>query len=57
MHYEAGRCWDEIEDGAYESGQRDKEFGYYGGGYNPPDECTGVCEDAYNESYTQGYWE
>lgn len=54
-HYEAQQCWDEIEDEAYEKGQWDRDFGSYGGGYNPPDGCTGICEDIYDEAYTQGY--
>lgn len=57
IHYEAGQCWDEIEDKAYEDGQWDRDFGNYGGGYNPPDGCTGICEDIYDEAYTEGYWE
>lgn len=57
IHYEAGRCWDEIEDEAYENGRWDRDFGSYGGGYNPPNDCTGICEDIYDEAYTQGYWE
>jgi len=57
VHYEAGQCWDEIDDEAYESGRWDKDFGHYGGGYNPPEDCTGICADIYDEAYTEGYEE
>lgn len=55
VHYESGQCWDEIEDEAYENGRWDKDFGSYGGGYNPPANCTGICKDIYDEAYMQGY--
>lgn len=55
IHFEAGRCWDDIEDEAYDYGRWDKEFGRYGDGYNPPDDCTGLCEDIYDDAYHEGY--
>ncbi len=54
IHYEAGRCWDEIEEQAYDAGGLDR---YYGGHsyYNPPDDCAGVCLDFYEDAYYEGY--
>lgn len=57
IHYEFGRCWDDIEDEAYSNGLWDKNFGDLGGGYNLPDDCTGVCEDIYEDSYYEGYYD
>lgn len=54
-HYESGRCWDDLENSAYDSGQWDKNFGHHGGGYNPPDDCTGICLDIYDDAYYEGY--
>ncbi len=56
-HYEFGRCWDDIEDEAYESGMRDKYYGYEGGNYAPPSDCVGICEDIYEDAYYQGWGE
>lgn len=55
IHYEYGRCWDDLEDQAYSSGQWDRLFGTEGDDYNPPDWCTGVCADIYEYSYYEGY--
>lgn len=55
IHYEAGRCWDELEDQAYDDGYWDKNYGYHGAGYNPPDDCTGTCLDIYDDAYYEGY--
>lgn len=55
-HYEAGYCWDDIENEAYSSGMWDKNYGYEGDSYAPPSGCTGVCEDIYEDAYYQG-WE
>ncbi len=57
IHYEAGRCWDDLENEAYGNGLWDKDFGDLGGGYNPPDGCTGVCEDIYEDAYYEGYYD
>lgn len=50
IHYENGRCWDEIEDW-------DKNYGTYGDGYAPPAVCTGICLDIYEDAYYKGYGE
>lgn len=53
-HYEYGKCWDELEDRAYDDGYRDAEYG--GHSYYDPD-CTGVCEDIYEDAYEEGLYD
>lgn len=55
VHYEYGSCWDELEDRAYDDGRFDSVYGNWGGAYNPPDDCTGVCLDIYEDAYYEGY--
>lgn len=55
VYYEAGRCWDDLENDAYDSGSWDSYFGHEGGGYNPPEGCTGICEDIYEDAYYEGF--
>ena len=52
VHYEYGKCWDDLEDRAYENGYRDAMNG--GHAYYDPD-CTGHCEDIYEDAYYEGY--
>lgn len=56
FHYEAGRCWDEIDDKAYDDGYFDGRYGSVGSGYNPPEDCTGLCLDIYEDAYYEGLW-
>lgn len=59
LHYEAGRCWDDLEMEAYSQGRYDKNYGWYGGSYYESDDCDSVCQDilldAYEEGYADGY--
>lgn len=52
VHYEYGKCWDELEDRAYEDGYRDAMNGSHS--YYDPD-CTGHCEDIYEDAYYDGF--
>ncbi len=52
VHYEYGKCWDELEDRAYEDGYRDAMNGNHS--YYTPG-CTGQCEDIYEDAYYDGY--
>ena len=55
VHYEYGKCWDELEDRAYEDGARDGANGNGHSYYDP--NCTGVCEDIYEDAYEEGYYD
>lgn len=55
LHYEAGRCWDDLEEEAYARGRYDKHYGYYGGSYYESDDCDEVCRDILEDAYNQGY--
>lgn len=55
LHYEAGRCWDDLEVEAYSQGQYDKYYGNYGDSYYESDECDQLCQDILEDAYEQGY--
>lgn len=55
VHYEYGKCWDELEDRAYEDGARDGANDNGHSYYDP--NCTGVCEDIYEDAYEEGYYD
>ena len=54
-HYEAGRCWDNLEDEAYNQGQDDKYYGRYGASYYEIDDCDNLCKDILEDAYNEGY--
>lgn len=55
QHYEAGRCWDDLEMEAYSQGQYDKLYGYYGDSYYESDNCDQTCRDILEDAYDEGY--
>ena len=57
LHYEAGRCWDELENEMYSSGLYDHNYGYYGGSYTYPDDCDTRCQDILEDAYEEGYYD
>ena len=57
LHYEEGRCWDELEDEAYSAGLYDARYGYYGGSYIEDDDCDAVCQDILIDAYEEGYYD
>jgi len=57
LHYEAGRCWDDLEMEAYSQGQYDKHYGYYGGSYYESDDCDQICQDILEDAYEGGYYD
>lgn len=56
-HYEAGRCWDDLEMEAYDQGRYDKTYGSYGQGYYGSDDCDAVCDDILSDAYEEGYYD
>lgn len=57
LHYEAGRCWDDLEMEAYSQGRYDKSYGWYGGSYYESDDCDSVCQDILLDAYEEGYYD
>lgn len=57
LHYEEGRCWDELEDEAYSAGLYDARYGHYGGSYIEDDDCDAVCQDILIDAYEEGYYD
>lgn len=55
-HYEAGRCWDDLENAAYGQGQYDKTYGSYGKSYYETENCDSTCQDILDDAYNEGYW-
>ena len=55
-HYEAGRCWDDLEGEAEANGRYDYNYGYYGASDIYPDDCDQRCQDIYEDAYDQGYY-
>ena len=55
LHYSYGKCWDELEDRAYEDGYRDGMNGNGHSYYDPG--CTGICEDIYEDAYEEGNYD
>ena len=57
LHYEAGRCWDELEDEMYSSGLYDHSYGYRGASFMTPDDCDSRCQDILEDAYEEGYYD
>lgn len=57
LHYEAGRCWDDLELEAYDQGRYDKIYGSYGQGYYESGDCDSVCQSILEEAYDEGYYD
>lgn len=55
-HYEAGRCWDDLELEAYDQGRYDKAYGRYGQSYYESGDCNSVCQSILEEAYDEGYY-
>lgn len=55
LHYEAGRCWDDLEEAAYSQGQYDKIYGHYGDSYYESDNCDYICQSILEDAYDEGY--
>lgn len=55
LHYEAGRCWDDLEEAAYSQGQYDKIYGHYGASYYESDNCDYICQSILEDAYDEGY--
>lgn len=55
LHYEAGRCWDDLEEEAYSQGQYDKIYGHYGDSYYESDSCDYICQSILEDAYDKGY--
>ena len=55
LHYEAGRCWDDLEEEAYIQGQWDKLYGDYGDSYYESNNCDHVCQSILEDAYDRGY--
>lgn len=54
-HYEAGRCWDSLEEEAYSQGQWDKLYGQYGDSYYESSGCDSICQSILEDAYDEGY--
>lgn len=57
IHYEYGRCWDDLEDEAYDAGRWDSSYGYYGDSYYESDGCDDLCQDIMEDAYDEGYYD
>lgn len=57
IHYEYGRCWDDLEDEAYDAGRWDGSYGYYGDSYYESDDCDDLCQDIMEDAYDEGYYD
>lgn len=57
LHYEAGRCWDDIELDAYAKGLYDQQFGDYGASQYYDDTCDRICQDIIDEAYDEGWYD
>ncbi len=57
VHYEYGRCWDNLEDEAYDAGRWDGSYGYYGDSYYESDNCDDLCQDIMEDAYDEGYYD
>lgn len=57
LHYEAGRCWDDLELEAYDQGRYDKTYGTYGQGYYESGDCDSVCQSILEDAYDEGYYD
>ena len=56
-HYEAGRCWDDLESEIYSNGYYDRENDAYGRSYDYPDDCNSICQDILEDAYEEGYYD
>lgn len=57
IHYEYGRCWDDLEDKAYDAGRWDGSYGYYGDSYYEGDNCDDLCQSIMEGAYDEGYYD
>lgn len=57
LHFEANRCWDDLELEIYDQGLYDKAYGRYGDGYYEPDDCDESCQDILMDAYDEGYYD
>ncbi len=57
IHYEYGRCWDDLEDAAYDAGRWDGNYGSYGNSYYESDDCDDLCQDIMEDAYEEGYYD
>lgn len=57
IHYEHGRCWDDLEDEAYDAGRWDGSYGYYGDSYYEGDNCDDLCQSIMEDAYDEGYYD
>lgn len=58
LHYEQGKCWDDVESAGYNDGYWDGINGTYNGNYFDSlgtDNCNQFCEDVYEDAYQEGY--
>ena len=57
LHYEAGRCWDDLEDEAYSTGLYDRQNGYYGASVYYDEDCDAICQDILDDAYDEGLYD
>ena len=57
LHFEAGRCWDELEDEAYSAGLYDQQYGRYGASVYYDESCDSICQDILDDAYDEGWYD
>ena len=57
LHYEAGRCWDDLEVEAYSTGLYDRQNGYYGASVYYDEDCDAICQDILDDAYDEGWYD
>lgn len=56
-HYEAGRCWDDLENEMYSAGLYDREYGDYGTSLDYGANCDATCRDILEDAYDEGWYD